>query len=42
MESCEMADKLLAYAKLQELKKTLVESHPDPIMLEAKTSKTFI
>jgi hypothetical protein len=34
-----MIDMLLASAELQELKKALVESHPDPIMPEAKTYK---
>jgi hypothetical protein len=42
MESCEMADMLLASAELQELKKALAESHPDPIMPEAKTCKVSI
>jgi hypothetical protein len=34
-----MTNMLLASVELQELKKALVESHPDPIMPEAKTSK---
>jgi hypothetical protein len=38
-ESCETVDRLLVSTELQELKKTLAESHLDPIMLEAKTSK---
>jgi hypothetical protein len=37
-----MTDMLLVSAKLQELKKALVESHPDPIMPEAKTSELSI
>jgi hypothetical protein len=41
-ESCEMADRLLASTELQELKMALAESHPDPIMPEAKTSKVSI
>jgi hypothetical protein len=41
-ESCEMADRLLASAELQELKMALVESHPDPIMPEPMTSKVSI
>jgi hypothetical protein len=41
-ESCETADRLTASAELQELKQALVESHPDPIMPEAKTSKMSI
>jgi hypothetical protein len=41
-ESCEMADKFLASAELQELKTALTKSHPDPIMPEAKTSKASI
>jgi hypothetical protein len=38
-ESCEMADRLITSVKLQELKMSLAESHPDPIMPETKTSK---
>jgi hypothetical protein len=41
-ESCKMADMLLASTELQELKKPFVESHTDPIMSEAKTSKLSI
>jgi hypothetical protein len=41
-ESCEMADRLAASLELQELKKYLIESPQDPIMPEAKTSKTSI
>jgi hypothetical protein len=41
-ESCETVDKLLAFTELQELKTPLAESHPDPIMHEAKTSKVSI
>jgi hypothetical protein len=41
-ESCETTDRLTASIELQELKQALVESPPDPIMPEAKTSKTSI
>jgi hypothetical protein len=41
-ENCEIADRLMASTELQELKKALAESHTDPIMPEAKTSKTSI
>jgi hypothetical protein len=41
-ESCETADMITTFRELQELKKALAESHPDPIMLKAKTSKTSI
>jgi hypothetical protein len=41
-ESYEMADRLLASAELQELKYALAESHPDPVMPKAKTSKMSI
>jgi hypothetical protein len=41
-ESCETTDMLLTATKFQELKKALVESHPDPIMPDAKTSKMSI
>jgi hypothetical protein len=41
-ESCEMADRLIVFAELQELKKALVESLLDPIMPEDKTSKMSI
>jgi hypothetical protein len=34
--------RLLASAELQDLKKALAESHPDPIMPQAKTSKMSI
>jgi hypothetical protein len=37
-----MADMLLASTELQDLKKALVESYPDPIMPKAKTSKMSI
>jgi hypothetical protein len=41
-ESRETIDRLAASAELQELKKVLFESHRDPIMPEADTSKTSI
>jgi hypothetical protein len=41
-ERCEMAYAFLASIKLQNLNKVRVESPPDPIMLEAKTSKLSI
>jgi hypothetical protein len=41
-ESCEMANMLLASTELQDLKKVLTVSHPNPIMPEAKTSKVSI
>jgi hypothetical protein len=42
-ESWETADKLTASVKLQEMKQALAESPPpDPVMPEAKTSKTSI
>jgi hypothetical protein len=41
-ESCEIANRLTAPTELQELKKALVESSLDLVMLEAKTSKTSI
>jgi hypothetical protein len=41
-ESCETTDKLMVSAELQELKQALAESPPDPVMPEAKTSKTSI
>jgi hypothetical protein len=41
-ESCETADRLLAVVELQGLKQALVESRPDPVMSEAKTSMTSI
>jgi hypothetical protein len=37
-----MAGMLLASAKLQELKKALAKSHPDPVMPKAKTFKLSI
>jgi hypothetical protein len=41
-ESCKMADALHAFVELQNLKKAMAESPPDPIKLEAKTSKLFV
>jgi hypothetical protein len=41
-ESCEMADRLIVYIELQDLKQVLAESPPDPIMPEVKTSKMSI
>jgi hypothetical protein len=41
-ESCETADILMASTELQDLKQALAESPLDPVMLEAKTSKTSI
>jgi hypothetical protein len=41
-ESCNTADRLTTPIELQELKQALAESPPDPVMLEAKTSKTSI
>jgi hypothetical protein len=41
-ESYETADRLMASIELQDLKQALVESPPDPVMLEAKTSKKSI
>jgi hypothetical protein len=41
-ESCEMTYMFLTSTELQELKKALAESHPDPIMPEAKTSNVSI
>jgi hypothetical protein len=41
-ESCETTNRLMASVELQELKQTLAESSPDPIMPKAKTSKTSI
>jgi hypothetical protein len=41
-ESCEIADQLLASTELKELKQALAESPLDPVMPEAKTSKTSI
>jgi hypothetical protein len=42
-ESCETADRLMAFIELQDFKKALAETpppYPDPIMPEAKTPKT--
>jgi hypothetical protein len=41
-ESCEMANKLTAFAKLQELKESLAESPPDLVMPDSKASKMSI
>jgi hypothetical protein len=41
-ESCETADRLLASVELQELKQAFAKPPPDPVMPEAKTSKTSI
>jgi hypothetical protein len=41
-ENCETADRLTTSAELQELNHALVESPLNPIMPEAKTSKTSI
>jgi hypothetical protein len=41
-ESCEMAVRLATSIELQDLKQDLSESLSDPVMLEAKTSKTSI
>jgi hypothetical protein len=41
-ESSEIADRLLASIEHQELKQALADSHPNPVMPEAKTSKTSI
>jgi hypothetical protein len=41
-ESCEMADRLMASADLQDLKQALVESPLEPVMPEANTSMTSI
>jgi hypothetical protein len=41
-ESCKIADRLTASVELQELKKAMAESPPDPIMPEVKSSKTSI
>jgi hypothetical protein len=37
-----MADRLMASIELKGLKHALVESHPDPVMPEDKTSKMSI
>jgi hypothetical protein len=41
-ESCETVDRLTMSTEVQELKKALAEYPLDPIMPEAKTSKTSI
>jgi hypothetical protein len=41
-ESYEMADRLAASTKLQELKEALAESPPEPVMLDSKASKKSI
>jgi hypothetical protein len=41
-ESCEIANRLMASAELQELKQVLAKSPPDLVMPEDKTSKTSI
>jgi hypothetical protein len=47
-ECCEMANRLVVYVELRELKETLTESPPpppppvDPVMPESRTSKTSI
>jgi hypothetical protein len=41
-ESCKTTDRLAASTKLQEFKQALAESPPDPVMPEARTSKTSI
>jgi hypothetical protein len=41
-ESCKIADTLTVSAELQDLKQALAESPLDPVMPEAKTSKTSI
>jgi hypothetical protein len=41
-ESCEMADRLMASADLQDLKQALVESPLEPVMPEANTSMMSI
>jgi hypothetical protein len=41
-ESREMADALLASVELQNLKKAMTESPPDPVMPESKRSKISI
>jgi hypothetical protein len=41
-ESCKTADRLLASIEFQDLKQAFVESPPDPVVPEAKTSKTSI
>jgi hypothetical protein len=41
-ESCKMADRLTTSVELRKLKESLVESPPDPVMPNSKTSKMFI
>jgi hypothetical protein len=41
-ESYEIADRLIASAELQELKESLAESPPDPVIPDSKASKTSI
>jgi hypothetical protein len=41
-ESCEMTNALVAFVEHQNLKKAMVESLPDPIVPESKTSKLSI
>jgi hypothetical protein len=41
-ESCEMVDRLIAFAELRELKESLAKSPPDPVMPDSMTSKTSI
>jgi hypothetical protein len=41
-ESCEMTDALLASIELQNRKKAMVKSLPDPVMPESRTSKLSI
>jgi hypothetical protein len=40
--SCKMTNRLTAFAELQDLKQALVESPRDPVVPEAKTSKSSI
>jgi hypothetical protein len=41
-ESYEIADRLIASTELQELKESLAESPPDPVIPDSKASKTSI
>jgi hypothetical protein len=41
-ESCETTDRMMTFVEFQELKQTLAESPPGPIMSEAETSKMSI
>jgi hypothetical protein len=41
-KSCEMTDALLASIELQNRKKAMVKSLPDPVMPESRTSKLSI